>query len=137
MYNWTELFARLGLKKKYGMHRYEVDAALARALEELALREQRPVGEIVAEVVSSGLERRSHEDDNHLCWQSLTPREQDITAFACLGYTNRQIANRLDIGDETVKTHLTHAMEKFRVHGRAELHNRLSQWDFSTWEQQG
>jgi len=39
-------------------------------------------------------------------WDTLSRREQDVTAWACLGYTNRQIAARLGLSTDTVKSYL-------------------------------
>jgi len=136
MYLWSRLLYRLGLRHDPGSHYYELDDRLHTALEDLALREQRPVKEVVSEFVASGLNRRFSQDGILLHWQSLSPREQDVSAMACLGYTNRQIAVRLGISGETVKTHLHNALIKFNLHGRSELRLLLSQWDFSAWDTQ-
>ena len=133
----SRLLCRLGFRSDPGSHSYELDDRLYTALEGLSLREQRPVQEVVSEFVLSGLDRRFTQDDLLLHWQSLSPREQEVSALACLGYTNRQIASRLDISGETVKTHLHNALVKFNLHGRSELHLLLSQWDFSAWDHQG
>lgn len=39
-------------------------------------------------------------------WESLSERQQEVAALACLGCTNAEIATRLDISLETVKTHI-------------------------------
>jgi DNA-binding CsgD family transcriptional regulator len=39
-------------------------------------------------------------------WASLTPTEADVAGLAAAGLTNKQIAERLLMGAETVKTHL-------------------------------
>jgi DNA-binding CsgD family transcriptional regulator len=132
----SRILYRLGFRDDPGPHYYELNARLHTALEDLALREQRPVTEVVSEFVASGLDRRFSQDGLLLHWQSLSPREQDVSAFACLGYTNRQIAARLGISGETVKTHLHNALVKFNLHGRSELRLFLSQWDFSAWGDQ-
>jgi DNA-binding CsgD family transcriptional regulator len=66
-------------------------------------------------------------------WRSLSPLEQEVTALARLGYTNRQIGGRLGISEETVKTHVCNALVKFNLHGKAELRMALEEWDFSGW----
>ena len=66
---------------------------------------------------------------------SLTPREQDVAALACLGYTNRQIAARLGISPDTVKTHVRNLLHKFELHSKDELRSLLQDWDFSAWEE--
>jgi DNA-binding CsgD family transcriptional regulator len=131
---WSRIRYWLGIRDNAGTHYYELDAGLQTALEDLALREQRQVSEVVTEFVANGLDRRNSQDDILRSWQSLSPREQDVSALACLGYTNRQIAARLGISAETVKTHLHNALVKFNLHSRSELRLLLSYWDFSAWE---
>jgi DNA-binding CsgD family transcriptional regulator len=131
---WSRLFYRLGFRDNPGPRYYEMDAGLHDALQQMAVREHRPVRELVSEVIASGLDQHKLKDAIFQCWQTLTPREQDVSALACLGYTNRQIGARLGVAAETVKTHLRHALSKFEVHGRSELSRLLSDWDFSFWE---
>jgi DNA-binding CsgD family transcriptional regulator len=133
---WYRLLYILGLRNDPGPRSYELDATLLTALEDLALRERRPANEVVSELVASGLDRRFSQDDLLQRWQSLSPREQDVSALACTGYTNQQIAVRLSISPETVKTHLHNAMVKFNLHSRSELRLLLAAWDFSAWERQ-
>ncbi len=133
---WYRLLYRFGLRRDPGPRSYELDVALHTALEDLALREQRPANEVVSELVASGLDRRFSQEDLLQRWRSLSPREQDVSALACIGYTNRQIAARLGISPETVKTHLHNALIKFNLHSRSELHLLMAGWDFSAWERQ-
>ena len=79
------------------------------------------------------LQRRAA-DDHLQHWQQLSPRERDIAALTCLGYTNRQIAGRLYISPETVKTHMRNLLQKFDVRSKSELRRLLADWDFSAWE---
>jgi DNA-binding CsgD family transcriptional regulator len=133
---WYRLLYRLGMRSDPGPHTYELDANLHTVLEDLAYREKRPTNEVASELVANGLDRRFSQDDLLQHWKFLSPREQDVTALACLGYSNQQIAIRLSISPETVKTHLHNAMLKFNLHSRSELRQRLADWDFSTWERQ-
>ena len=66
-------------------------------------------------------------------WEGLSPREQEVVALACLGRTNRQIAARLYLSPETIKTHMRHAQRKFGVANKSELRALLVDWDFSGW----
>ena len=50
------------------------------------------------------------------------------------GCTNRQIAARLVLSPETVKTHLRSVLHKFGLRSKAELRQALAGWDFSGWE---
>jgi DNA-binding NarL/FixJ family response regulator len=49
----------------------------------------------------------------------LTAREHDVLRQLALGRSNREIAAALDIGDETVKTHVGHVLSKLQVENRA------------------
>jgi len=84
---WYRLLYILGLRSDPGPHTYELDANLHTALENLAQREQRPANEVVSELVASGLNRRFSQEDLLQHWQALSPREQDVSALVCLGYT--------------------------------------------------
>ncbi|QIM19443.1 response regulator transcription factor [Leucobacter coleopterorum] len=48
----------------------------------------------------------------------LTPREHEILALVAAGLSNPAIAERLFIGESTVKTHLIHVFEKLNVGDR-------------------
>lgn len=50
----------------------------------------------------------------------LTPRETDVLRQLALGRSNRDIAAALDIGEETVKTHVAHLLAKLGVENRAQ-----------------
>jgi DNA-binding NarL/FixJ family response regulator len=50
----------------------------------------------------------------------LTPRELDVLRHLALGRSNREIAAALDIGDETVKTHVGRLLAKLQVENRAQ-----------------
>lgn len=52
---------------------------------------------------------------------NLTPREREVLDLVSAGHTNAEIASRLCISDETVKSHLTRLFQKFGVHRRTEL----------------
>ena len=67
-------------------------------------------------------------------WETLTPREKCVAALGCLGYTNNQIAQRLTISQNTVKTHVRNVLRKFKLHSKDELRQYLNEWDFSDFE---
>jgi len=58
--------------------------------------------------------------NEHATTGDLTPREQDVLRHLVLGRSNREIAAELDIGDETVKTHVARVLAKLRVENRAQ-----------------
>jgi DNA-binding NarL/FixJ family response regulator len=48
----------------------------------------------------------------------LTPREAEVLKFAAEGYTNKEIADRLQISVKTVETHKAHIAEKLGTSSR-------------------
>jgi len=52
---------------------------------------------------------------------NLTPRELEIVLAVAGGYTNRDIAQRFSISEDTVKHHLTSIFDKWGVANRLEL----------------
>jgi NarL family two-component system response regulator LiaR len=50
--------------------------------------------------------------------QALSPREREVLGLVTRGYSNRQIARELGIGDETVKTHVSSVLAKLGVQDR-------------------
>jgi DNA-binding NarL/FixJ family response regulator len=51
---------------------------------------------------------------------ALSPRERDVLRLVASGMTNKEIAERLAVGDETVKTLLARSFVKLGVRRRAE-----------------
>jgi DNA-binding NarL/FixJ family response regulator len=130
---WKRLLRLLGYQKSTGRLTFSADVDLIRALQSLADQEQRPKGELAAELLSYALVQRDVAEGYLLRWRALSPREQQITALVCLGYTNRQIASHLVISPETVKSHAQHVLLKLGLRSRAELRRALADWDFSAW----
>lgn len=67
-------------------------------------------------------------------WILLSPREQDVTALTCLRYTNSQIAGRLGLSVETVRTYIEKVLNKLGLQSKADLRVFFATWDFSAWE---
>lgn len=74
------------------------------------------------------------QDDLQQRWLLLSPREQDVTALTCLRFTNPQIAARLGLSKETVKTYLQKVLNKLGLQSKADLRVVFAGWDFSAWE---
>jgi DNA-binding NarL/FixJ family response regulator len=53
--------------------------------------------------------------------KALTSREREIVRLVALGFQNSEIAQRLEIGDATVKTHLNNVFHKLEVRDRVAL----------------
>lgn len=54
-------------------------------------------------------------------WEALSEREQQVIRGVALGYTNREIAERLHLSVKTVETYRARAMEKLGLRTRAQL----------------
>jgi DNA-binding NarL/FixJ family response regulator len=120
--------------REEGLYTLLVDARQLRALQDLARRERRLPEEIASELLYFALIQRISADQNLRRWHSLSPREQEITALVALGYTNREIAQRLVISPETVKTHITTIARKCNLGNKQELRQAMHGWDFRAWD---
>jgi DNA-binding CsgD family transcriptional regulator len=105
-----------------------------RSLQFIAERERRTPEEVADRILIDAMRDHLAQEDNWQRWHSLTPREQEVAALVCLNYTTRQIAAKLHISPETVKTHAEHVLDKFDVPDRNILRLLLSGWDFSGWD---
>lgn len=134
------LFQRV-LRKIQGWFRrgqkanFTLDVETLRSLQVLAEREQRSPEEIANKILDDAMRTHQEQQEHWERWLSLTPRQQEIAALICLNYTSRQIATRLVISPETVKTHVEHILDKFEVADRNTLRLLLSEWDFSAWKE--
>lgn len=100
---------------------------------ELAREQGRSEAEVMADFTEIGWNQVVAENDLEERWRSLSHREQEVAALACLGRRNYEIAEVLSIAPETVKTHLQNIFAKFRIHSRRELRLALKNWDFAQW----
>ena len=112
----------------------KVDPDTIQSLRLLAQRERRSEKELAAELLFMALVQRGGADVYLKCWEALSPREQQVTALICLGYTNAQIASRLVLSQETVKTHVRNVLYKFNLRSKPALRRALAEWDFSAWQ---
>lgn len=58
-------------------------------------------------------------------WQGLNGRAREIAQALCAGWPDKKIAAELGIGYSTVRTHVDALFERFGVHNRTELVQRL------------
>jgi len=54
---------------------------------------------------------------------SLSTREEEVLRLVSRGYSNKEIASRLDISVKTVETHKTNAMHKLQMRSRIDIVN--------------
>lgn len=58
----------------------------------------------------------------------LTEREKQVAALLCQGKTNKVMAEKLFISENTLKTHLRNIYEKFNIYSKNELIAHLATW---------
>ncbi len=131
---WRRLLNLIGLRPKTGSRTYEISESLQVTLATIAQHEGRPEDELLPDILAAGLTQYISKDKLWNRWNSLTAREQDVAAFVCLGYTNREIGKRLNISAETVKVRLQRVLVKYGLSSRTQLRMLLEEWDFSEWE---
>lgn len=130
---WHTLLYWIGLRPTPGPRTYVIPESLQVSISTLAQHEGRLEYELVPDIVAAGLTQYSTKDRIWKQWESLTPREQEATALACLGYTNGQMAVHMGITEAGVKFHLRNVYSKFQVKNRVKLSQKLAGWDFTGW----
>jgi len=131
---WQRLLRLLGYRKSSDRLSFPVDVAVIRSLQDLAEVERRSETELASELLALALAQRNVAEANLLRWRGLSEREKQVAALICLGYTNREIAARLVIATETVKSHVSKVLIKFGLRNRSDLRQVLADWDFSAWD---
>jgi DNA-binding CsgD family transcriptional regulator len=111
----------------------ELDPANAQYLAQIAAGGEASPEQIAQELLKTALLDRQVAETNLARWQALTPRQQQVAALACLNFTNRQIAAKLSISPQTVKSHMRNLLHRFDLHSKTELRQALENWDFSEW----
>ena len=131
---WRKLLAMIGLRPISAPRKYQVSESFQVTLTTLSQHEGRPEDELIQDLLAAGLTQYYSSDALLNQWETLSPRERDIAALVCLGYTNKEIGARLHISPETVKTHLRNVLIKFNLQNRTALKIALQHWDFSAWQ---
>ena len=127
---WEGSLARLGLKRTRRRQTYALDENQLLALVTLAEKEQKTEQEMFTDLFDTAVNQRLNNGELMDRWQLLSRREKQVTELTCLGYTNRQIAGKLRVAENTVNTHVKNAMKKFDMHGKLEMMTALKGWDF-------
>ena len=130
---WDRLRAIFRTMRGIGLRHYELNDRLQSALAQRADQEQRTTDKLHEDLLETGLAHLQASDKLKAKWNSLSPRERETVALTCLKYTNPEIAKRLGISPETVRTHLKNALLKFGIQNKTELRLALSEWDFRAW----
>ena len=122
----------MGLRQKNKTYHFVLGNPFPVEFENLATQENNKNLDVDSLAVSSS--HIPQHDELYQRWILLSPREQDVTALTCLRFTNPQIASRLGLSKETVKTYLQKVLNKFGLQSKADLRVMFANWDFSAWE---
>jgi DNA-binding NarL/FixJ family response regulator len=120
-------------KRETDSRTFDADQELLAAIQGAAQEQGRTEEEVWVEFVKAGHDQYLQTSEMETRWDALTEREQEVTALACLGYRNYEIAETLGISYETVKSHLQNIFTKFDIHSRKELRLVLKDWRFEEW----
>ncbi len=131
---WKRLLYMIGLRSNPAPRTFQVSESMHVTLTTLAQHEGRPEDEFTQELLAAGLTAYYSVEELWKKWETLTPREKEVTALVCLGYTNRQAAARINVVPDTIKFHLHNILEKYGVKSRSQLQQLLSNWDFDAWK---
>jgi len=123
------------LQKKKGSYSrtFHADQELLAAIQEAAQEQGRSEEEVWQDFVRAGHDQYLQTSELESRWDLLSEREREVTALACMGYRNYEIAETLGISHETVKTHLQNIFNKFDIRNRNELRRALKDWRFEEW----
>ena len=116
---------------------YFFDDELVQSVQVLSGQDGQPVEEMAASLIAMALAQRHHTQETVRVWNTLTPREQQVAALICLRLRSPEIARRLGIAPETVRTHVRNLFSKFHLHTKLGLRLSMpasSGWDFAAWE---
>jgi DNA-binding NarL/FixJ family response regulator len=79
------------------------------------------VDSAIASRMLNDSQQRSPRWTNRLAGPELTDREAEVLKFAAMGFTNKEIAARLDVGVKSVETYKARAAEKLELKTRADI----------------
>ncbi len=112
---------------------FALDGDLLLSLEQLARYRGSTPRKVAADLLARELLTVEVERETLQKWQSLTDREQEVAALVCLQLRTNQIAQRLQIAPETVRSHVHNLLGKMKLPNRIALRELLVDWDFSSW----
>jgi DNA-binding CsgD family transcriptional regulator len=130
---WHHFLYLIGLRPYPSPRTYEISESMQVTLSTLAQHEGRHENELLPELLAAGLTEYSIKDELWKKWGLLTPREQEVTALICLGYTTKQIASRWVVSEAGVKFHIHNVLKKFGLKNKAGLRHMWANWDFTAW----
>ena len=109
------------------------DEEIVTLVRNVAQQQGRSEEEVMTDFTKAGWDQLQQENEMMERWDSLSQRERQVVALICLGYRNYQIAEKLVIAPETVKTHLQNIFAKFNLRSSKELRFALKDLNFEEW----
>lgn len=79
------------------------------------------VDPVMANRLFDATPRRAGRSKSGVAAAELTDREAEVLKFAALGFTNKEIAGKLDVGVKSIETYKARGAEKLGLKTRAEL----------------
>jgi FixJ family two-component response regulator len=73
------------------------------------------------EVARTARAARARENEVRACYETLSPREQEVMALVVRGLPNKVIAATLGVTEKTIKVHRGHVMEKMQAASLVDL----------------
>jgi len=92
-----------------------------------------PVHVVGSQLLDFALEQHYMRSEIIDKWEKLSPRQQEVTALICLGYKTLQIAAKLNISSETVKSHRKNIFRLLGVVSKKQLLEEFKGWNFREW----
>ena len=109
------------------------DEEIVTLVRNVAQQQGRSEEEVMTDFTKAGWDQLQQENEMMERWDSLSQRERQVVALICLGHRNYQIAEKLVIAPETVKTHLQNIFAKFNLRSSKELRFALKDLNFEEW----
>jgi DNA-binding NarL/FixJ family response regulator len=125
---WRDIKSWLRRKRNFAM-----DVETYETLRLIAERQNRSPQEVASQLFNQVSQEQTTQTWVVDCWEQLSPRQKQITAYVCRGDTTRQIAAHLSIAPTTVKSHIEIVLIKFGVNSRIALRRLLEPWDLSNY----
>jgi len=112
---------------------FAIDTHAYENLRIIAARRRQSPEEAAAQVFEQVLQEQDVQTWAMECWDQLSPRQRQVTAYICRGDSTRQIAAQLNISQTTVKSHVEIILRKFKVPNRITLRQLLAPWDLTPY----
>lgn len=110
------------------------DGELLVSLERLARYRGSTLRKTAADMLARELKSVEMDRKIRLKWQTLTEREQQVATLVCKQLRTNQIAARLQIAPETVRSHVHNILNKLGLPNRVALRQLLGELDFDEFE---